>query len=173
MKILPFAFILISLAVSENGVSQDLNYTLNSNISYSTSEQDDYLKIVFKSFSTTYYQGGKTIGKEEFESKLETNPTAYQEYTLGKNLNTLGNGIGIPSAAVFGYTMGRMIAGDKPNGALVAGSGICWGGAIVLDLIGQAKRRSSVKAYNASVTSDESGIRLAINEQGVGVAIRF
>jgi hypothetical protein len=158
----------------ENG-EKDMFNDSNTNKTNTTAEvkinKDEYLKIDFKTFGTKYYKGDKKISKREFISKIEANPVAYNQYSLGKNLNTAGNVIGIPAGIVFGYNIGTWIGGgEQPNGAVLAVSGICWGGAIVLNYVGRSKIRNSIDTYN---TSDKFGLNLNINQNGIGLALTF
>lgn len=155
----------------ENGEKDIFNDLSLKKQSESFANKDKFLKIDFKSFSTKYYEGDGKISKKEFINKIESNPVAYNQYNLGKNLNTVGNVIGIPAGLVFGYSVGTWIGGGgEPDGTVLAVSGICWGGAIVLNFVGRAKIRNAIDTYN---TSSNLGLNFNINENGMGIVLQF
>ena len=132
---------------------------------------DEYLEIEFKPFINKYYEGSQVISKKEFLRRMESNPMAYRQYRLGKNLDIASNVIGIPAGLVFGHILGTWIfSGDKPDETVLTVSGLCSGGAIALAYVGRAKIIKSVDTYNASVSL---GLKLNINENGIGLAFQF
>lgn len=135
-------------------------------------EVGQHLKIEFKSFSTSYYEGTTKIKKSAFVQKLGTNTFAHNQYKLGRDLNLTGNIIGIPAGIVFGYNIGLWIASPsyEPRASVLTVSGLCWAGGIVLNFLGRSKMTGAVNTYNAGGTL---GCRLNVSENGVGIALKF
>jgi hypothetical protein len=135
-------------------------------------EVGQHLKIEFKSFSTSYYEGTTKIKKHAFLQKLGTNTFAHNQYKLGRDLNLAGNVVGIPAGIVFGYNVGLWIASSsyEPRASVLTVSGLCWAGGIVLNFLGRSKMTGAVNTYNAGGTL---GCRLNISENGIGVALKL
>jgi len=118
-----------------------------------------------------YYEESQNISKREFKEKMKTNPIAYKQYKLGENINTAAYIIAIPSLTVLIYsTSKRRRDKEKPNKTISIASGVCYGGAFVLSIIGQRKIKRSLETYNAS---ERTGWNLNLNENGMGIALQF
>lgn len=153
MKTLHLLITLLLISIGGNLFAQDLSI--------------DYRPFLSKK----YYEGSQNISKREFKEVMKTNPIAYQQYKLGRNLDIASYIIGIPAVTVLAYSSStRRTNKEKPNKTIRITSGVCYGGAFVLSIIGQRKIKRSVETYN---TSERIGWNLSLNENGVGIALQF
>ena len=101
---------------------------------------------------------------------IKSNPASNHQYKNGKNINLLGNVIGLPAGFVFGYLLGGQLTGKKAPTTTLAISGVCTGIALGLNIVGMNKIKDSINTYN---NSQNIGLMLNANENGIGLALKF
>jgi len=132
--------------------------------------KNQQLSFKLKTFGTKYYEGGMEIDKADFTNSLKQRPEVYDAYTKGANLNLIGNLVGIPAGAVFGWNVGTIAGGGEANGEALRVSGVLWVGSLVMIYVGAKKMTKSIEAFNSNGTVR---LRFDSTESGTGLVLSF
>ncbi len=133
-----------------------------------------------------FYEGLLLISQADFEAKLQSVPGVYEKYKSGRGLVTGGyvlGGVGLLATAV-GFVSGVSSTSSssfrtpgtssdfgRGSGGVAAGLFLVLGGGIMA-AVGVQKARRAVDEHNVSVR-DEIGFAPIINNNGIGMAMRF
>ena len=126
--------------------------------------------MTYNSWSGKISVGGVTM-EDELLSRYFSSED-YDLYKSGKSLSTAGTIIGCIGAFPFGWCIGELIVGVKPNTYVFTSSGIVLVGGLIMELIGDSKRRTAMNNYNSSLAFQPQ-IHFGATDNGVGLAIVF
>ena len=142
--------------ISINLKSQDSTKTINVNLRI-----EDHL------FDTRYYKNNNQIKKQDFQSLIALNKTAFSKYNQGKTFMTLGNIIGIPSTIFLLNQIQGLRENNPPFPAVFITTAMASIGGMMLVYVGESKIFESIDIFNSK---NKSNTQLIMNNNGIGLA---
>ncbi|MBS2101016.1 hypothetical protein [Carboxylicivirga linearis] len=124
-----------------------------------------------------FYQGEKRLKVKDLVNTMQSNAQAYQEIKSAQSSYTLASIVGFAGGFMVGWPLGSALGGGEPNWTM-AGIGA---GLIVVSIpISKSfnkKAKQAVDTYNNGLQTssfwDNKELRLSVNENGLGLTLRF
>jgi len=126
-------------------------------------------------FSPDIMMSGRLLSHNEVMMKYESCPRSLELYKSGNNMILAGYIIGIPSAVVFGWTVGVSISGRRPNPTAVVLSTIGYTASLFLTFAGSSRIKKSVTLYNMEKQDPAIAfkVEMGLTHNGFGVTVHF
>ena len=120
-------------------------------------------------------KNGKDLTNTQVLDLMMSNNEGHAAWTEGKSTQTAGLFVGIPSASLLGWELGKTISGEPANAPvfIVGVVGTIAGSIMVLSA--SKKLNSAVSIYNSSISMGETPIEFNLNfgitENGFGLLL--
>ena len=126
--------------------------------------------MTYNSWSGKISVGGVTIENDMLDRYLS--PEDLSKFKGAKTMGLVGGIVGIIGAVPFGWSIGMLITGRKPNMGMLLGGTVAFFGGISVNAIGGGRIRSVVNNYNSRFALKPE-VRIGATDYGVGLAVVF
>lgn len=126
--------------------------------------------MTYNSWSRKISVGGVTIENGMLDRYFSNED--FSRYKSAKTMGLVGGIVAIIGAVPFGWSIGTLIAGQKPNMGMLLGGGVAFFGGITISTIGEGRIRNIVNNYNSRLTFQPE-VRIATTNYGIGLAVVF
>lgn len=126
--------------------------------------------MTYNSWSGKVSIGGVTMEREMLDKYFS--PEDYELFNSGKRLGTIGGIFSIIGAFPFGWEIGGMIAGEKPNLWVLVGGGTAFLGGLLLNGLGGGKIQRAINNYNSTLAF-QPAFQFGVTPNGIGIALVF
>ena len=118
------------------------------------------------------YEGNTPITAKEYENKMRTNPTAYNEYQAARSLSITGSIFSAVGGIFSLITLlnEEMLPSARKNANIMSWSGFGLG--LALSFVAESKGRKAIDIYN-NTQKLSTRLKINSNENGIGLALRF
>lgn len=156
----------ILMITFENGERE--MYNVGNNVSNLSSLPQGVM--TYNSWSRKISVGGVTIENGMLDRYFSNED--FSRYKSAKTMGLVGGIVAIIGAVPFGWSIGTLIAGQKPNMGMLLGGGVAFFGGITISTIGEGRIRNIVNNYNSRLAFQPE-VRIATTNYGIGLAVVF